>query len=332
MLGKRKIHLGGPAIILIILLVAFSLFIDSFIRIGNINNILRQASMLALVAIGQCVVILLAGIDLSQGSVMGLTGVATAMILAEGVPIVPGVFLGLLIALACGLINGYLISYIKIPEFVATFGMFGMALGIALVISDGRVVWGFPESIRAIHDAEIFGLSLPLIIVAVTYVIMFWVFKYTRFGTSVYAIGGNSASAELSGMPVKRNVMFSYGLSSLFAGCAGIMLMARMNSARAIMGTGYEFEAIAAVILGGTNRLGGKGGAVETIIGVLILAVVRNGLNLLGVSVYLQMVAVGTVLIIVYIINQNKPQNPLKMLIKKKNQSNTAVQGEKQGR
>ncbi|MFA5603152.1 MAG: ABC transporter permease [Bacilli bacterium] len=320
-MGKKgkKLHLSGPAIILIVLVVVSSLFINSFIRIGNINNILRQASMLSLVAMGQCIVILLAGIDLSQGSVMGLTGVSTALILSKGVPLVPGIILGLAIAMFCGLINGYLISYVKIPQFVATFGMFGMALGVALVISDSRVIWGFPETVRVIHDGEILGISAPFVIVGIIYLIMFWLLKFTRFGTSIYAIGGNATAAELSGMPVKRNVMLSYGISGLLAGAAGIMLMARMNSARAIMGTGYEFEAIAAVILGGTNRLGGKGGAVETITGVLILAVVRNALNLIGVSVYLQMVAVGFVLIVVYIINQNKGSNPLRKWFPVKN-------------
>lgn len=303
---RKKINLSGPTIVLLILFIIFSLFIDNFVNLGNLNNILRQVSMLALVSIGQCLVILLAGIDLSQGSVMGLTGVATAMIMASNVPVIPGIILGLLIAFCCGLINGFFISYVKIPEFVATFGMYGMALGIALVISDGRVVWGFPETVRIIQKGNFLGIPAPLIIIVLVYLLIFWVLKYTRFGTSIYAIGGNESSAELSGIPVKFNKMLIYGLSGLFAGTAGIMLMARMNSARAIMGTGYEFEAIAAVILGGTNRLGGKGGALETLVGVFILAIVRNGLNLIGVSVYMQMVAVGLVLIIVYIFNQNK--------------------------
>lgn len=302
---KSNFLSSGPIVIMVILFITFSLFIPNFFHSGNLNNILRQAGMLALVAIGQCFVILIGGIDLSQGSVMGFTGVITAILLAQNVPFILGILIGLGIAFALGMINGYLISYVNVPAFVATFGMGGMALGLALVITEGRVVWGFPETIRLLHDTEIFGVSILFLIVGLVYAISFWILRYTRFGTSIYAIGGNKTSAYLSGINVKKNAMLCYGISGCLAGFAGIMLVARMNSARAIMGSGYEFEAIAAVILGGTNRLGGKGGAWETLVGVMIIALVKNGLNLIGVSLYLQLVVLGLVLVIVYIFNQN---------------------------
>lgn len=302
---KTNFLSSGPIVIMVILFITFSLFIPNFFHPGNLNNILRQAGMLALVAIGQCFVILIGGIDLSQGSVMGFTGVITAILLAQNVPFIFGILIGLGIAFALGVINGYLISYVNVPAFVATFGMGGMALGLALVITEGRVVWGFPETIRLLHDTEIFGISILFLIVGLVYAISFWILRYTRFGTSIYAIGGNKTSAYLSGINVKKNAMLCYGISGCLAGFAGMMLVARMNSARAIMGSGYEFEAIAAVILGGTNRLGGKGGAWETLVGVMIIALVKNGLNLIGVSLYLQLVVLGLVLVIVYIFNQN---------------------------
>jgi ribose transport system permease protein len=285
--------------------VIFSLFIQNFFSAGNLNNVLRQAAMLSLVAVGQVFVILLGGIDLSQGSVLGLTGVVIAILLNNDVSLPMSLLLSLLMAISLGLLSGYLIAYLKVPKFVATFGMSGIALGLALVISDSRVIWGFPEAVRRLHDGEFLGLSSVFYVIGIVYLVAFWVLKYTSFGSSVYAIGGNQTSAELSGIRTKRNEMLCYAISTGCAGLAGIMAVSRLNSARAIMGAGYEFEAIAAVILGGTRRLGGKGGAPQTLVGVLIVATVRNGLNLVGVSVYMQLVAIGLVLIIVYIFNEN---------------------------
>lgn len=297
---------SGPLIVLILLFVAFSIFVEPFLYVSNLNNVVRQASMLALVAIGQCIVILLAGIDLSQGSVMGLTSVATALILARGVPLVPGIVLGLLVALACGLITGWLVSYVKVPPFVATFGMYGMALGIALVISGERVIWGFPPEIMVLQASHVLGIPAPVVILVVVYAFYYWLLRLTKFGTSLYAMGGNESAASLSGVPVLRNQMIAYGLSGLMAGTGGVMILARMNSARAIMGQGYEFEAIAAVILGGTNRLGGKGGVLQTLVGVFIIAIVRNGLNLLGINLYIQLIAIGCVLIFGYVFDSQR--------------------------
>lgn len=298
-------NLNGPFIIYLLMFAVFSLFINNFFSAGNLNNVMRQAAMLSLVAIGQCFVILLGGIDLSQGSVLGLTGVVMGILLNNDVSLGMSVLLSVAMAIALGLISGYLIAYISVPKFVATFSMGGIALGLALVISDARVVWGFPEAVRWLHDSEILGLSSVFYVIFIVYLIAFWVLKFTRFGSSVYAIGGIQASAELFGIKTRRNEMLCYAISSGCAGLAGIMAVSRLNSARAIMGSGYEFEAIAAVILGGTRRLGGKGGALQTIIGVLIVATVRNGLNLIGVSIYMQQVVIGLILIIVYILNEN---------------------------
>lgn len=289
----------------LIMFLVFSLFIHNFFTSGNLNNVLRQAAMLSLVAVGQCFVILLGGIDLSQGSVLGLTGVVMAILLNHGISLPVSLLISLIMAISLGLLSGYLIAYIDVPKFVATFGMGGIALGLALVVSESRVIWGFPEAVRKLHDGEFLGLSNVFYVIGVVYLIAFWVLKYTSFGTSVYAIGGNKGSAELSGIKTKFNEMLCYAISSGCAGLAGIMAVSRLNSARAIMGSGYEFEAIAAVILGGTRRLGGKGGAPQTLVGVLIVATVRNGLNLIGVSVYMQLVAIGLVLIVVYIFNEN---------------------------
>ena len=296
----------GPLIVLLFLILIFGIAANGFFKINNAENILRQSSMLALVAIGQCIAILMAGIDLSQGSVMGLTSVCTALILANHVPLIPGLLLGLGVGLLCGLINGWFIAYTKMPEFVATFGMSGMALGLGLVISNERVIWGFPQSIRLLEDGSILHIPSPLIIYVLAYLLFYYLLRYTTFGTGIYAIGGNQSAAELSGIPVKKYKLIAYGLSGLMAGAAGIMMMARMNSAQAIIGVGYEFDAIAAVVLGGTAMTGGKGGMIQTLLGVIIIAVVRNGLNLMGVNVYLQLVAIGLIIILAYIFDHEK--------------------------
>lgn len=299
----KNIH--GPFVMFLIMFIIFSLFIPKFFFASNLNNVLRQAAMLALVAVGQVFVILLGGIDLSQGSVLGFTGVMMAILLNQGLPLAVSLLISLGLAILMGFISGYLIAYVEVPKFVATFGMGGIALGLALVISDGRVIWGFPEAVRKLHDGEFLGLSTVFYVIGFIYLLAFWILKFTSFGSSIYAIGGNQISAELSGIKTRKNEMICYAISSGAAGLAGIMAVSRLNSARAIMGSGYEFEAIAAVILGGTRRLGGKGGALETLVGVLIVATVRNGLNLVGVSVYMQLVAIGLVLILVYIFNEN---------------------------
>lgn len=299
----KNIH--GPFVMFLIMFIIFSLFIPKFFFARNLNNVLRQAAMLALVAVGQVFVILLGGIDLSQGSVLGFTGVMMAILLNQGLPLAVSLLISLGLAILMGFISGYLIAYVDVPKFVATFGMGGIALGLALVISDGRVIWGFPEAVRKLHDGEFLGLSTVFYVIGFVYLLAFWILKFTSFGSSIYAIGGNQISAELSGIKTRKNEMICYAISSGAAGLAGIMAVSRLNSARAIMGSGYEFEAIAAVILGGTRRLGGKGGALETLVGVLIVATVRNGLNLVGVSVYMQLVAIGLVLILVYIFNEN---------------------------
>jgi ribose transport system permease protein len=301
---KKKINITGPVIILAFMVILFSIFLDSFFEISNISNIFRQSCMLALVAIGQTIAILMSGIDLSQGSVMGLTSVCAALIMANGLPVIPGILLGLLIGLSCGLINGWFIAYMKIPPFVATFGMFGMALGLGLVISQERVIWGFPETVRLIHDGELLGIPAPIITVIIFYLLFHYLLHYTTYGTGLFAIGGNEEAASLSGIPTRFYKMFGYGISGMMAGAAGLMMMARMNSAQAIIGSGYEFEAIAATALGGTAMSGGKKG--KTLIGVLIIGVLRNGLNLMGVNVYLQLVAIGSIIILAYIFDYQK--------------------------
>ena len=299
---RFRVKLTGPMIICAGTLVFFSLFARNFFTPSNAANIIRQASVLAIVAFGQTFVILIQGFDLSVGAVMGLTACLAAVLMIKGiVPTVVAVTLGIGVAAFCGLTNGVVTNYIGLNPFVSTFGMWGMALGMALVISEEKVIFGLPDTLRFLHDGQWLGIPVPLILVMIFWAILHFILKWTRYGTSIYAIGGNPTAAELSGIPVRRYKTIIYAFSGLMAGIAGILFLARANAAQAVDTIGYEFDSIVAVVVGGTALTGGKGGVAQTLLGVLLLAAVRNGLNMMGASIYLQLVAVGMILILAYI-------------------------------
>lgn len=308
---KRRFDLKkvftGPVTVLIVMLALFSIFVESFFTSSNFGNILRQGTVLALVALGQLIAILLKGINLAIGSIMGLTSVCIALLMVNsGIPAVPAVILGLSVATVAGLIAGGLIAYTNMPPFIATFGMDGMAFGLALVLSNERVIWGFDERIRMLHDGSLFGLPGPLIIITLAAFAFYIILRYTPFGVGVFALGDNETAARLSGIPVNRYKVLGFGLSGLMGGAAGLLMMARINSAQALIGWGYQFDSIAACILGGAALGGGKGKVSNALIGVAIIASLRNGLNLMGVNVYTQLVIIGVIIILAYIMNVEK--------------------------
>ncbi len=300
-LWAKKVF-SGPLIALLTLFVLFSLFVDRFFHVNNLTNIFRQGIVLSFVSLGQMVSILLKGINLSVGSVMGLCSVVTGLVLVKGMPLIPGLLIGLSVGLLAGLIAGYLIAYTDMPAFISTFGMRGIAMGAALVLSNESVIWGFTEKLRLIHDGAILGVPAPFWALLVVYALFYLMLRYTSFGTGIYAIGGNEEAAILSGIKVKMLKMWGYGLGGLMAAAGGIMMTARVNSAQAIHGVGFEFDSIAAVVLGGTMLGGGKGGVIQTLIGVFIIAMLRNGMNLIGISVYFQLVFIGLIIILAYMI------------------------------
>jgi ribose transport system permease protein len=296
-----RLKLTGPMFICGGVIAFFSVFAGSFLSFSNAVNIIRQASVLALVAFGQTYVILIGGFDLSVGAVMGLVTCTAAVMMVKGLaPTLMIVLFALLIAVFCGFANGIVTNYIGLNPFVSTFGMWGMALGVALVVSEEKVVFGLPDTLRVLHDGALLGIPLPLILVMIVWLVLHLFLKVTPYGTSLYAIGGNATAAELSGISVRFRKTMVYTFSGLMAGLAGIMFLARSNAAQAVDTIGYEFDSIVAVVVGGTSLAGGKGGVAQTLLGVALLAVVRNGLNLLGVNMYLQLVFVGIILILAY--------------------------------
>ncbi|MER5296241.1 substrate-binding domain-containing protein [Streptomyces pharetrae] len=295
--GLRRVLLDNGALTaLIVLVVALSALSGDFLTTDNLLNIGVQAAVTAILAFGVTFVIVSAGIDLSVGSVAALSATVLAWsATSEGVPVTLAVLLAVATGIGCGLVNGFLISYGKLPPFIATLAMLSVARGLSLVISQGSPI-AFPESVSHLGDTLGGWLPVPVLVMVVMGLLTAFVLGRTYIGRSLYAIGGNEEAARLSGLRVKKQKLAIYALSGLFAAAAGIVLASRLSSAQPQAAQGYELDAIAAVVIGGASLAGGTGKASGTLIGALILAVLRNGLNLLSVSAFWQQVVIGVVI------------------------------------
>ena len=269
-----------------------------FLTVSNLLNVAQQTSINAIIAVGMTFVIITAGIDLSVGSIVAFSGVVLASALQAAVPLPIAILIGLVVGAFCGLVNGVLITYGRLPPFISTLGMMSVARGAALLYTGGRPISGFSSGFRYLATGEILHIPVPVIIMVLVYVIAHVVLTRTKLGRYAYAIGGNEEAAVLSGVNVKFYKAMVYGLSGMMAGLASIILTARLNSAQPIAGIMYELDAIAATVIGGTSLMGGEGRVIGTLIGALIMGVLRNGLNLLGVSSFVQQTVIGSVIII----------------------------------
>jgi ribose transport system permease protein len=274
-----------------------------FLTISNLLNIAEQATIIAIIAVGMTFVIITGGIDLSVGSVLAFSGVVMASALQHEVPLPVALLIGLGVGLLCGLVNGILITVGRLPPFIATLGMMSVARGAALMFTEGRPISGFSENFRSLATGEVLRIPNPVLIMIAVYIMAHFVLRRTKLGRYTYAIGGNEEAALLSGINVRLYKSMVYGLAGMLAGLAAILLTARLNSAQPIAGMNYELDAIAATVIGGTSLLGGEGTVIGTLIGALIMAVLRNGLNLLGVSSFIQQVVIGSVIILAVLID-----------------------------
>ena len=268
-----------------------------FLTVSNLLNVTEQTTINAVIAVGMTFVILSAGIDLSVGSIVALTGVALGSALHSGVPVPAAILLSLTTGAVCGLLNGLLITRGGLPPFIATLGMMSIARGAALLFTDGRPISGFSAGFREISTGRPLMIPAPVLVMIVVYVTAHFVLTRTTFGRYVYAIGGNEEATRLSGVRVGFHKTMVYAVSGVTSAVAAVTLTARLNSAQPIAGMMYELDAIAATVIGGTSLLGGSGTLVGTLIGALIMGVLRNGLNLLGISSFLQQVVIGGVII-----------------------------------
>lgn len=293
---RRLLLDNGALSALVVLLVAMSLLSGDFLTTQNLLNVGVQAAVTAILAFGVTFVIVSAGIDLSVGSVAALSATVLAWsATSAGVPVWLAVILAVATGIACGFVNGALVSYGKLPPFIATLAMLSVARGLSLVISQGSPI-AFPDSVSVLGDTLGGRLPVPVLVMIAMGLITALILGRTYIGRSMYAIGGNEEAARLSGLRVKKQKLVIYALSGLFAAVAGIVLASRLVSAQPQAAQGYELDAIAAVVIGGASLAGGVGKASGTLIGALILAVLRNGLNLLSVSAFWQQVVIGVVI------------------------------------
>jgi len=284
--------------VLILLVLVMSVLSPFFLSISNFFNILVATSVIGVLAVGATFVISSAGLDLSLGSVMGFAGVVGALAMNKlGLPWVFGIVGCLAAGVFAGSISGWLVTRGKIPAFIVTLGMLGLARGLALVLSDGKPIYGLPEWFVYLGQGRPFGVPMPAIIFLFTALVAHYVLSYTRFGRYTLVVGDNETAARAMGIRVENHRLKLYMLSGLMAGIAGLIFSARVNAGDPTAGLNYELTAITAAIIGGTNLFGGRGSIFGTLIGALIMGVLQNGLNLLAVQSYYQQMAIGAVLI-----------------------------------
>jgi ribose transport system permease protein len=281
---------------LVMLCVVLSISTPHFATLANLRNVVLQASLLALISFGMTFALLVEGIDLSVGSVIALAAVVSASLVVKG-SILGGLAVGLLVGAACGLFNGVLIGYLSIPPVIATYGMLFIARGLALQFTGGFAIYGFDAKFRWIATGLLCGVPVPIYIAVAVAVLMHLVATRTVWGKNIYAVGTNRVAAQYTGIRVGLVLLLVYLMSGVLSGFAALVYIARLNAAEPIIGDLFALDAIAATVIGGTSFSGGEGGPRGTVIGALIIAVIRNGLNLLKVSSQWQMVAIGAIVL-----------------------------------
>jgi ribose/xylose/arabinose/galactoside ABC-type transport system permease subunit len=297
-------------LILLSLGIVMSFLSPVFLTSRNLLNVLLQTSINITVAVGVTMVILTGGIDLGVGSVVALTGVTLGTMLKANLPIPVAFLIAVLVGALTGIINGLLVSKGRVPAFVATLGMMSAARGLSLIITGGQSIYVFPRSfLNFFGIGYLWFIPMPVVIAAVVVIIAQYILSQTRFGRYVYAIGGNPEAARLAGVKVTLMLIMTYVIAGVTYAIGGTILTARLNSAQPIAGVGYELDAIAAAVIGGTSLSGGVGTVWGTVLGALIMGVLRNGLNLMNISSYIQQVLIGTVIVGAVLVDRmrNKP-------------------------
>ena len=296
-LDRNLLHRFGLLLVILFVGVALSLLTDTFLSVANFTNVARQISINGILAVGVTFVLLTAGVDLSLGSVVALSGVACATFAHPGdhsvfVPIA----VGLLTGAACGLVNGVLVTRGGVAPFIVTLGMMTIARGLALIFSGGRPVADMSNELTALAG-DFIGIPIPVLCFAGVAAAAWFFLRNFRLGRHIYAVGGNENAARAAGVPVEKVKLFAYGLCGLLTGLAGVVLAARITTGQPNAGQAYELDAIAAVVIGGTSLAGGVGTITGTLLGVLLIGVINNGLDLMGVSSYYQAVIKGVIIV-----------------------------------
>jgi ribose transport system permease protein len=285
-----------------LLFIVFSVLTQSFYQPGNLLDILLQSSINTMVAVGMTLVVMTRGIDLSVGSVVGLSSMIAASFLTGNLFL--GTIAGMLVGVLCGLVNGFLIAKLKLPDFIVTLGMLSIFRGAALIYTDGKPIYGIDPTFRAIFAGDVAGIPTPVLLALAIAFVAFLVVRYTALGEQIIAVGGNEEAARLSGINIDRVKICVYAISGLLASLAGFVLIARVGAAEPIGGTGFELQAIGAAVIGGASLFGGEGNPLGSLIGALTLGAMQNGLTLLNVPSFWQLVATGVVVILAVFVDQ----------------------------
>lgn len=320
---KKIISKLGIGLVLLFMILGMSMTSPAFLSTNNILNILLQVSVICVISVGMTYVILTGGIDLSVGSIVALSAVCLGIFTHKGMAwlgenpsdwavlaiVLLAVLGAILVGALCGYINGFVIVYGKVTPFITTLGMMGIARGLALTLSSGKTIYNFPEALRFFGNGRIaltedFGIPIPVIIALIIVLSSFYVLTQTVFGRQIYALGGNREAVRLSGINVNKLEIKTYVINGALAAVGAVILVGRLNAAQPIAGTGYELDAIAATVIGGTSLMGGVGSVISTSIGALIMGVLQNGLTLLNVTSYLQRLIIGLVIILAVFLDQ----------------------------
>jgi ribose transport system permease protein len=297
---------AGGLIVLLILFGGLTYFVHDFMTGANMENLSRQVAVYGIIAVGQLLVILTAGIDLSVGSVIGLTGCMTAELIVHGTGIPVAILAGLASGAAIGVFNGVLVAHGKLPPFIVTLGMLGIARGLVLVLTDAKSVGPLPDSFANIANGSDRWLHLPnlLWMLIVVVVVTAFVLRRTVFGRYIYAVGSNPESARLAGVPVTRVLVSVYAIAGLLAAVGGVLLASRLSAGIPTTGTGYELNAIAACVIGGASLFGAKGGAFGAVAGALIVGTLQNGGNLKNFDPFYLQIVIGALILVAVAFDQ----------------------------
>jgi len=304
LLTKKVVTGMGLIPILILLLVVITaLNQENFATFSNLQNISRQFSLLALIAVAQMFPILVAGLDLSQGGVIGAVSVLSTLAILE-IGVIPGCILGIIIGGLFGLINGGVVAVFRVSPFVVTLGMMSFSRGLALMITNGQAIYGLPDSFSYLGTEYIGPFPIPLIIAGFIFLISYFILHRTRFGRYIYATGGNEKAAKISGINVTLVKTCAYMYCSLLTGLASVVISSRVNSGQPNLGLGASLESIAAVVIGGVSLFGGEGKLWGVFLGVIVLSLISNSLNILNVNSYIQMMIMAMVIILAVIVDR----------------------------
>ena len=288
----------GVAVVLVLLSALFTMVAPGFLSAANLSNVLVQSTILLMIALPMTLIIMTEGLDLSVGAVLTLASVVLALTVVATGSFILGLATALAVGLAFGVLNGILVAWMAIPPFVATLGTLGAAQGLALIVSDGQSVVGVPPSILFIYSGKVSGVPMPIVLGGAAYLFFHVLLYHTRFGTYVPALGGNREALKLAGVPDRGMLIAVYGLGGIMAGVAAMLLTARMNAGHPTAALGMEFDAIAAVAVGGTSFERGNGWLFGTLLGVFAVGILRNGLNLMAVPSSAQVACIGVLVIL----------------------------------